>query len=357
MLTKINVIGKDGKPLLGRYRFDALINGVRHRKQVFAQNKMQAQFMHDKWRDQIIMGDRNHQLFDKFDEYLRYCKSQKSECMFDAEQRHVRLFKKYIPNLSLNEFRRHHAESYIACRKEGRLNGKTALNIATINRDLSTLRFFFGWCIQREYYIRNNPIFKLHKSEKENERVVWLTGEQKHELYDKANAFQRRFLSIALLTGMRQTEIAYLRWDQIDLKNGLIQLFKTKSKRPRTIRIPKALTDYLSQIRESEPFVRTVLHRDGKPMASSTLDTSWRCLQEKLFFKTTNGSEFRFHDLRHAYACDALMLGMSKEELQVQLGHSSVLMVEKYARYIGSIPHEKVDGLIIPVPSSGAKMA
>lgn len=51
------------------------------------------------------------------------------------------------------------------------------------------------------------------------------------------------------------------------------------------------------------------------------------------------------------------MLGMSKEELQVQLGQSSVIMVEKYARYIGNIPHEKVDGLNIPVPSSGAKMA
>jgi len=65
MLTKINVVGKDGKPLPGRYRFDALVNGVRHRKQITAQNKMQAQFRHDKWLNQIIMGDRNHMFFDK----------------------------------------------------------------------------------------------------------------------------------------------------------------------------------------------------------------------------------------------------------------------------------------------------
>lgn len=357
MLTKINVIGKDGKPLLGRYRFDALINGVRYRKQVFAQNKMQAQFIHDKWRDQIIMGDRNYMFFDKLDEYQKFSKAQKSPRMYDAEKRHIVLFKKYLEDIPLTSFRRHLAEDYIARRKQGRINGTMPLNAATINRDLSTLRYFFSWCIQREYYTGHNPVYKLHRPERENERVVWLTYEQKRIMYEQADDFQRIILNVALLTGMRQTEIATLRWEQVDLQNGLIQLFKTKSKRPRTVRIPKALIDYLSDLRTKEPFSVNVITREGKPIDIWVLERSWCNLRRTLPFRATNGTPLRFHDLRHAYACDALMQGMSKEELQVQLGHTTVLMVEKYARYIGNIPREKVDGMRMPTISKEGKMA
>lgn len=351
MLTRINVVGKDGKILPGRYLFDAFVNGVRHRKRVSACNKQQAQVLYDKWLNMIILGDRKYSFFDKLAEYLVFSKDHKSPKMFDAERRHVSLFKEYIPNMQLMDFKRHHAEDYIVRRRSGRLNGNKPLNNASINRDLSTLRYFFGWCIQREYYSGHNPVYKLHRSEKENERVVWLTDVQKQEIFEAASAFQHRFLCIALLTGMRRAEIATLRWEQVDLKNDLIQLFITKSKCPRTIRIPKALTEYLSGLRSKEPFVLHVINKDGKPVNAETLKSSWRRLRRMLSFKTANGSALRFHDLRHAYACDALMQGMSKEELQVQMGHSTVLMVEKYARYIGHIPHEKVDGMKIPISS------
>ncbi|MEK6794252.1 MAG: site-specific integrase [Spirochaetota bacterium] len=342
---------------LGVYDFDATVLGKRERKRVSAPTKEAAQAIFKQWLETLATGTREHKLFEKLNEYLEYSKEHKSPRMADEERRHVALFQEYFSDMPLSEFRRHTAEDYICWRKDHRVNGAKAVNPATINRDLSTLRYFFGWCIQREYFTAHNPIYKLHKSEKENERIVWLTAEQKQEIYDKASDFQRRFLNIALLTGMRQSEIASLRWGQVDLKNGLIQLFKTKSKRKRTIRIPKALTDYLCMIREQEPFFHDVLNRNGEPIECATLDKSWRCLRRRLSFQATNGTKLRFHDLRHAYACDALMQGMTKEELQIQLGHSSVLMTEKYARYIGDIPASKVDGMTIPSPLQVVKMA
>lgn len=139
-----------------------------------------------------------------------------------------------------------------------------------------------------------------------------------------------RAVLLALYGGLRIGEVCALKWEDIDLENGILyvrhSVIRLKQglylQSPKTntsfriVPIPDVLIEYLKNWeQEDDLFVVS--------NTKSLYDP--RCVQR--CFKTLcrkNGFEVNFHVLRHTYATTCIMSGMDVKSLSEILGHSNV---------------------------------
>jgi integrase len=172
---------------------------------------------------------------------------------------------------------------------------------------------------------------------------------------------------LALQTGMRQGEIAALKWDDVDLEDGYIAVRNTlqkingkfilkepKSKKSiRTIALMEITITELKKHRrkqaemilamgekyKNENFVCT--WEDGRPLDPSYIS--------KKFFKLVKKYNFpyiRFHDLRHTHATMLLQEGVHPKIVSERLGHSTInITLDVYSHVLPNIQKEAVKKL------------
>lgn len=159
-------------------------------------------------------------------------------------------------------------------------------------------------------------------------------------------------IKLALLTGMRESEICGLRWQDIDTEQGVIRIRKvvgrdattTYLKEPKTggsrrdIPISEAIAKELEQRRhdmkkecmaagiplKKEMFVFGRI--DGNYMNPHTLWREWKAIAKSLGLVGTEGKTPTFHDLRHTYATVAIAAGQDVKSVSSILGHANAAM-------------------------------
>jgi integrase len=155
----------------------------------------------------------------------------------------------------------------------------------------------------------------------------------------------------ALATGLRQSELCGLRWQDVDLEAGTIsvnqQLVQAglnpifappKSKKSiRTLETPGILLEALRFDWEVEKQFRQdgmpyeydlVWHVDnGRPIHQSNLDR-----QLKGLLKKAGLPDMKFHSLRATHASWQSRLGLTLADLQKHLGHTDVSTTMRYAK-------------------------
>lgn len=134
-------------------------------------------------------------------------------------------------------------------------------------------------------------------------------------------------------SGMRQNEIVTLEHSQlVSLPNGTrqIRLIKTKTRRPRTIRLEGPLLGELPDILDSVP-----TYLNGKFFFWHGEGDAYRNFASNYAAqKKDHGIAFRFHDLRHKFAVDYLRRGGNIYDLQRIMGHSSIKTTELYLLHL-----------------------
>ena len=131
-------------------------------------------------------------------------------------------------------------------------------------------------------------------------------------------------IRLLLLTGCRKGEILNLRWDQVDLEGGELNLPDTKTG-PRTISLSPEAAAVLSRIPRlaDNPFV---IPGKLKGKAMRNLNDPWDIICERAGLE-----DMRLHDCRHSYASRALALGESLPMIGRLLGHTQVETTARYA--------------------------
>ncbi len=152
--------------------------------------------------------------------------------------------------------------------------------------------------------------------------------------------------SLALFSGMRQSELLAVRWKDVDLFGAEVSVSramhrmntgefifrgtKTSSSK-RSLALSPIVCGILRQHvnsemelcgRLGEPFTndRLVFCRgNGTPLKPSTVRQSWRRLTRRLGIENIN-----FHALRHTHATLLLQEGVSPKVIQERLGHASI---------------------------------
>lgn len=134
---------------------------------------------------------------------------------------------------------------------------------------------------------------------------------------------------VALETGLRRSDLLALSWRSVDLDQGWIRLTMKKTKREATVPISAACRAALKELL-ARPVVaeRVFVNGSGHPISWTTVQHCFDLAKE------LSGiiRRFRFHDLRHTFACTLASGGVSLQVISRALGHASVRMCERYAR-------------------------
>lgn len=326
-----------------RFEFDIYIDGKRHRRTQTCQ-KSAANALYKRWEKRLIEEpEGNFTLFEMLDEYLNCSKESKSPLMFKHEKMIIdEVVKRFFhKDMLLRDVKRSLVDDFIVWRRSHVVsiydNTKAGGRVsdATVNRTIAVLSYFFNWTIRKGYFHDVNP-FYLAKLREVNRREVNLTAENIEELLNKA--FQQdeslfQIISIALLSGMRRSEIFSLKWSEVNFDALCIQLsqYKTKSKRGRAIPIIPDLKDILLLMKNNNPLGDKVI----TGMTPDMLHKQWNKLRTQVSFgKLDDGTWLRFHDLRHLCAQHYLNNGISLEDIQTLLGHESVTTTQqRYAQF------------------------
>lgn len=340
-----------------RYYFDARIDGKRCRQTVVCRKSMVEKTYHNWYEDERLKIEKGTpcMLFENFQRYLNeHVLNEKTAGQYHAEltfyQKRVTTF---FSDMDLRDMKRHHIESYITWRSTHPWHcNKVRVSKSTVKKDINILSAFFSWCIKHEMYDKRNPCFKMGFKEN-NERHINLTVSQIQEIIHCSQAYGEleQAVMLALFCGLRRGEILSLRWSDIDFENQRIHLRSenTKSKRSRSIPIPDRLFESLQQMDRTSERVLTI--------KQDALRYKFRRMRSTLSFRDAlHVEELHFHDLRHVYAQTLRNMGVSLDDIQSFLGHSSVRVTEqRYAQTGGINGVEKVNILNQIIPEEGTR--
>jgi len=141
---------------------------------------------------------------------------------------------------------------------------------------------------------------------------------------------------LCAIHGLRVSEIAGLKLDDIDLENRQIKVFGKGSK-IRTVYLTETTAEILEKwlkISGSKGFVFTNFHHDQGIRGTLSTRGIEKIIDRYLELVGAKRAGISCHSLRHTSATLALSKGASLESIRDNLGHSSVKTTEIYAKVL-----------------------
>lgn len=123
---------------------------------------------------------------------------------------------------------------------------------------------------------------------------------------------------VALNTGLRRGELTSLAWSDVNGKMLTVQAGYAKSGTARHVPLNREALDVLTRWRRQKP--------DGRLFEVQSVKKAWAALMVDAGIKN-----FRFHDLRHAFASKLVMTGADLNTVRELLGHADIKMTLRYA--------------------------
>lgn len=204
---------------------------------------------------------------------------------------------------------------------------------ATIKRDLTAVSSVLSYCCAQAWR-EDNPAKAYDRAvireRREPRRLP--AAEDIDIVVSMAPQAFGWLIRVAQYTGMRKGEITSLERAQVRTKGRVIDLWKTKTSRPRAVPIDDRAAGTLSGTvaHITEPWV--FWHHEGEPYAA--VSNQFQNLVDRVIAADKIKKTFCFHDLRHWFAVDYLRRGGNIYDLQQILGHSSIKTTERYLDYL-----------------------
>lgn len=182
--------------------------------------------------DGQISTQRNATLKEGIDQYESNAENNlSSKSLLSIKSTNKSFLKFFSAIRPLNTITQHDFEKYIANKK---INSPKGYKV-----DLRTLRAMFNKFIEWNY-ITNNPLTKIKFAKTQTAAPKYLTNEEFEKVMLKVeNKLIEDFCRVAFDTGMRLSELVYLRWKNVDLIKKIIivgdEIFTTKSRRQRIV--------------------------------------------------------------------------------------------------------------------------
>lgn len=247
-----------------------------------------------------------------------------------------------LANLQINQITPALLRSWVAQLRTGRpwVKGNTGLAEHTVRNYWSQLSGCLRMAVEDGLLVENptSKVTIVRSPHIAVEKCRIPDMEQVHHLIEVCDATGRHTLAtmviLAASTGMRSSEVAGLRWRNVDRRRKIVRVveqsasshikgqpvgkarwakLKTQTSR-REIPLPTATLQRLRQHRlkhRTEP--------DG-PLLLTPSGTMWR---SDNVCKAMEPFGFRFHDLRHLYASHLIRQGLGVKAVQELLGHAS----------------------------------
>lgn len=224
----------------------------------------------------------------------------------------------------------------------------------SLKRSLGALSTLFQDAVEREWILAN-PARRISVKTPEPEPVI-LSEKEYEKLLEacEPRPMLRVFVLLAGEAGLRRSEALDLRWSDLDLGGGFLDLVHgrdgrtTKGKRsravPMTTRLRSELRDHAARFRLDGTGSAYVLHHvrprgkacEGDPFTQ--FDRGLATVAEKSGLP----AEWRYHDLRHRRCTLWLAAGFSPEKVRRAMGHADLSTTLQYSHLVRSDLEEMV---------------
>ncbi len=223
----------------------------------------------------------------------------------------------------------HHVRAFIALRHRQGLGGKS------LQRLLSAIRSFFRWML-REGIASQNPATAVRAPKSPRHLPATLDADTIDQLLnipcDTPLAIRdKAIMELFYSSGLRLSELATLRWEQIDLGSGMVTV-TGKGNRARMVPVGRIAAKALLEWRKArgefasfeEPHV--FVSRRGNPIATRTIQARIR------YWAKRQGMPQNVypHLLRHSFASHMLESSGDLRAVQELLGHADISTTQVY---------------------------
>lgn len=191
------------------------------------------------------------------------------------------------------------------------------------NRYLALIRSILRRARDDWEWLDHIPKVRLYRESKR--RVRWITRDEAAKLLQELPPHLGEMARFALSTGLRQRNVSYLRWDQVDMLRKVAWIHADEAKSGRAIAVPlneDALETLRRRLQQHPEYVFTY---QGKPVERCTT-RAWERACERAGIE-----DFRWHDLRHTWASWHVQSGTSLQELMELGSWTTFEMVMRYA--------------------------
>jgi integrase len=130
------------------------------------------------------------------------------------------------------------------------------------------------------------------------------------------------------MTGMRRSEIAKLKWVNVDLMGKYIHVVETKNNESRSIPIAEQLLFVLKGLKTKSKSENVFNTHEGKPYTNESYwNRAWNTTLTK-----SGIDKCRFHDLRHTFT-SRLIVDEKEDYVTVMAltGHKDISMLLRYS--------------------------
>jgi integrase len=232
-------------------------------------------------------------------------------------------FHSYYGNVTLSTLTKSQVQTYI----EHRLK---KVSPHAVRRDIHTLSSAFKWAITKKYMKKNLtkglPLPKLSEKLPKyfsyEEFNTLLNNIQDKDLLD--------IINFAISTGLRQSDIINLRWEQITLSNRTFVLDNrfslTKSRKVHILPLNKTAMEILIR-REQGRSLSFVFTYQGKRVLQCFISHKFK----KIIVKAKINPALTFHTLRHTFATRLVQKGVPLYHVSKLLTHSDIKVTQIYA--------------------------
>ncbi len=228
---------------------------------------------------------------------------------------------------------------------------KDGIRPSTINRETAQIRSALHHAVDDPAYsITENPAVGIKAKRVDRVGVTrYLEPDERRRLMPALRARDdhlRPLTLIALNTGLRRGELFNLQWRDITLgsvnRSVTVRGEGAKSGQSRTIKLnARALIEARRWKRLSSGTDRSDYVFPGKGgKRLNNIKKGWATL-----LRDAAITDFRFHDCRHDFASRLVMAGIPLKAVSKLLGHSTILLTERYAHLAPDWGADAVDVL------------
>ena len=220
------------------------------------------------------------------------------------------------------------------------------VSACTLQKELALLSHMFN-VARREWGLAvRNVVQEIAKPKITGGRLRFLDEEEATALLEACgksrNKSLQAFVLLLLHTGMRPSEAAGLRWDQVDLEKKSVEVQNTKTVYARTgikgrrIPLTDTTTAALKEIEQEGSQKGKWVFLPAGEIGAGTIS------RPALYFRTAfEGAcrkaglrDFHLHDCRHTAASWLVMSGVDIRTVAEILGHSTLAMTMRYTHLL-----------------------
>jgi site-specific recombinase XerD len=203
---------------------------------------------------------------------------------------------------------------------------------ATINRRLNALKHFFDFCLDQQV-VGGNPVKPSHFVRRGHPLPKALSQAHVQQLFGQIDHPMDRALFLVMLRcGLRVSEVAQLKLEQIDWEQQALHIVQGKGRKDRRVYMSPDAVASVQQCLEQHPGARAQGYVFWNRKRARQL-LSVKAIQKKMErYAKAAGVIASCHSLRHTFASNLLEHGAEVVAIRDFLGHSQIASSERYAK-------------------------